>query len=78
MEYLLDTHSFLWFINGDEQLSKKAKEAILDTESSKYISIGSFWEIAIKLSLEKLKLDISYRDLQLQASSNGFEILGNS
>ena len=20
MEYLLDTHSFLWFINGDEQL----------------------------------------------------------
>jgi len=24
MEYLLDTHTFLWFINGDEQLSLKA------------------------------------------------------
>jgi PIN domain nuclease of toxin-antitoxin system len=24
MEYLLDTHTFLWFINGDMQLSKKA------------------------------------------------------
>jgi PIN domain nuclease of toxin-antitoxin system len=28
MEYLLDTHAFLWFINGDEQISPKAKKPL--------------------------------------------------
>jgi len=64
MEYLLDTHSFLWFINGDEQLSEKAKIAIQDPDATKYISIVSFWEIAIKISLGKIKLDMAYQDLQ--------------
>jgi PIN domain nuclease of toxin-antitoxin system len=48
MKYLLDTHTFLWFINGDEQLSKNAKEAITNPDRVKYVSIISFWEIAIK------------------------------
>ncbi len=75
MEYLLDTHSFLWFINGDEQLSEKAKIAILDPNATKYVSIISFWEIAIKISLGKIKLDMAYQDLQQHVSVNGFEIL---
>jgi PIN domain nuclease of toxin-antitoxin system len=75
MEYLLDTHSFLWFINGDEQLSGKAKKVIGDPDAVKYISIISFWEIAIKVSLGKLKLDMDYQDLQQQVLLNGFEIL---
>ena len=75
MEYLLDTHSFLWFINGDEQLSEKAKIVISDTDATKYISIISFWEIAIKISLGKLSLDMTYRDLRDQVILNGFDIL---
>ena len=75
MEYLLDTHSFLWFINGDEQLSEKAKIAIQDPDATKYVSIVSFWEIAIKISLGKIKLDMAYQDLQQHVSANGFEIL---
>ena len=42
MEYLLDTHTFLWFINGDAQLSKNAREAIGNPDTIKYISIASF------------------------------------
>jgi PIN domain nuclease of toxin-antitoxin system len=75
MEYLLDTHSFLWFINGDEQLSRKAQNAIADPDAIKYISIASFWEIAIKLNLGKLNLDMAYQDLRQQVITNGFEIL---
>ena len=75
MEYLLDTHTFLWFINGDTQLSKKAREAIADPDVIKYISIASFWEIAIKVNLGKLSLDMPYIDLRLQVTDNGFEIL---
>jgi PIN domain nuclease of toxin-antitoxin system len=75
MEYLLDTHSFLWFINGDEQLSGKAKNAITDPDAIKHISIASFWEIAIKVNLGKLSLDMAYQDLRQQVVANGFEIL---
>lgn len=75
MEYLLDTHTFLWFINGDDQISQKAKNAIADPEAMKYISIASLWEIAIKVNLKKLSLDMAYADLRQQVIGNGFEIL---
>ncbi|MFC5284909.1 type II toxin-antitoxin system VapC family toxin [Pedobacter alpinus] len=52
--FLLDTHTFLWFLNGDYQLSDKAKSNIEAVENRKFISIASIWEIAIKLSLGKL------------------------
>jgi PIN domain nuclease of toxin-antitoxin system len=75
MEYLLDTHSFLWFINGDDQLSLKAKNTIADPNSIKFISIASFWEIAIKVNLGKLSLDMAYQDLRQHIIANGFEVL---
>lgn len=75
MEYLLDTHTFLWFINGDAQLSKKAREAIVDPDAIKYVSIVSFWEIAIKLNFGKLSLGIPYIDLRHHVADNGFNIL---
>ena len=53
MEYLLDTHTFLWFINGDAQLSKKAREAIVDPDAIRYISIASFWGDRYKSQLGK-------------------------
>lgn len=75
MEYLLDTHSFLWFINGDDQLSQKAKSAITDSETVKYLSIASLWEIAIKVNIGKLSLDMTYVDLRQHVIDNGFEVL---
>jgi PIN domain nuclease of toxin-antitoxin system len=75
MEYLLDTHTFLWFINGDEQISQKAKDAITNPDAIKYISIISFWEIVIKLNLGKLNLDLPFEDLRKQVTLNGFDLL---
>ena len=63
MKILLDTHTFLWFVTADNQLSRKGKNIILDTANTKYISIATFWEIIIKLSLKKLKLQVSLDDL---------------
>jgi PIN domain nuclease of toxin-antitoxin system len=75
MEYLLDTHTFLWFINGDDHLSQKARKCIEDTDAIKYLSIISFWEIAVKISIGKLKLDLPYNELKDHAINSGFEIL---
>ncbi len=75
MEYLLDTHAFLWFLNGSDELSQKAKNAILNTDNVKYISIASLWEIAIKLNLGKLEIGVPYKKIKEQIIKDGFQIL---
>ncbi|MBU0570349.1 type II toxin-antitoxin system VapC family toxin [Patescibacteria group bacterium] len=49
MEYLLDTHIFLWWLNGDKRLKKNVKDVITNPTNSIYVSVISAWEIAIKL-----------------------------
>jgi PIN domain nuclease of toxin-antitoxin system len=48
--FLLDTHSLIWFFEGDAQLSRKARKIIDDEENIKFISIVSGWEMTIKQS----------------------------
>jgi len=54
MNLLLDTHTLIWFLNGDKRISVKAN-AIQNTNNFKYISIAIIWEITIKISLNKFK-----------------------
>ncbi len=54
MNLLLDTHTFLWFIAGDSSLSQSARSAIEDLNNNRYLSMASLWEIAIKVSIDKL------------------------
>ena len=56
MNYLLDTHSLLWYLAGSTQLSLKSRQIIDDTNNIIYVSIVSLWEIAIKMNLGKLSL----------------------
>lgn len=60
MRILLDTHSFLWFINGDPQLSVTARSHMEDETTDLFLSMASLWEIAIKMSLGKLQLAQPY------------------
>jgi PIN domain nuclease of toxin-antitoxin system len=75
MKFLLDTHTFLWFISGENQLSQKAKDAIENVESQSFLSIASLWEIGIKIRLNKLNIGMSFKDLRKQIDKNGFETL---
>ena len=56
MTFLLDTHIFLHFINGDSAISEKTIELINNPFLDKSISIVSIWEITIKISIGKLRL----------------------
>ena len=56
MNLLFDTHTFLWFTAGDSNLSQTARAAIEDENNNLYLSVASIWEIAIKVSIEKLEL----------------------
>lgn len=75
MRCLLDSHTFLWFITDAPETSQKANSLVLDESVDVFISIVSFWEISIKNSLGKLRLDVPYVSLLEAALKNGFEIL---
>jgi PIN domain nuclease of toxin-antitoxin system len=75
MDLLLDTHSLIWFLNGDEKLSISVKIAIEDPNNSKIVSIASIWEIAIKISLGKFRFPKGFKHFLDMVEDNGFELL---
>ena len=54
MRLLLDTHLFLWALDGS--LSSKARD-VLDSADDVYVSAASIWEISIKARLGRLDAD---------------------
>lgn len=56
MALLLDTHTFLWWVEDSPRLSKKARAAIGRSEEVCFLSLASCWEMAIKISLGRLQL----------------------
>lgn len=74
MPVLLDTHAFLWWCEDSPELSAKARRVIASEDC--FVSLASFWEIAIKISLQKLRVPgLPDRYLADQMSLNGFEQL---
>jgi PIN domain nuclease of toxin-antitoxin system len=57
VKLLLDTHVFLWLVEGDARLSSRAHAALADPQSNCLLSIASIWEMAIKVGSGKLKLN---------------------
>jgi PIN domain nuclease of toxin-antitoxin system len=54
MRCLLDTHTLLWWLFDDLNLSSSAREAITEPENEILVSAASAWEIATKHRLGKL------------------------
>ena len=54
MKALLDTHTLLWWLDGDEQLSTIARDWIGVASHSVLVSAASAWEIATKVRIGKL------------------------
>jgi len=60
---LLDTHAFLWFIAGSDDLSARARALIENAANRPFLSAASLWEMAIKLSLGKLRLALPFEEI---------------
>ena len=54
MQLLLDTHALLWWLAGDRRLSRAARAAIGNRNSTVLVSAASVWEISTKHRLGKL------------------------
>jgi len=56
MRILLDTHTFLWWLEDNPQLSQTARDAISNWDNEILISTATIWEISIKYGYGKLAL----------------------
>lgn len=76
MTALLDTQAFLWFVLDDPRLSATAKQFIEDSSNRLYLSPGSYWEIAIKISIGKYSLPVPFQSfIETQLTLNSIAIL---
>lgn len=76
MNYLLDTHTFLWAAFSPDKLSAKARNEIRSAENQVCISSVSFWEISLKYTLGKIELTAcTPADMPDIAAQMGFEII---
>ncbi len=57
MKLLLDTHTFLWLVEGSPKLSAAARTALADPGNELFLSVASVWELAIKIGNQKLTLN---------------------
>jgi len=76
MKYLFDTHTLLWTVTDDPQLSLKAKEIYLDAGNEILFSMASIWELAIKASLKKITFEKTLEKfIEEHVKGNNIDIL---
>lgn len=57
MRYIVDTHFLIWSLLDTERLSTRYLPFFNDRSAQKLVSGITFWEISLKYSLGKLKLE---------------------
>lgn len=69
MRLLLDTNVLLWTIAGDARVLP-LKDRLLDDDNEVFVSVASYWEVAIKAGIGKLNVDVA--ELRQAARLSGF------
>lgn len=73
---LLDTHVLIWYLEGNESLSRRHRDLIVNADNEVFVSISSLWEVAIKTSIGKLTIAKPLTDIFKQLSVQSINILG--
>ncbi|MEO6149108.1 MAG: type II toxin-antitoxin system VapC family toxin [Mucilaginibacter sp.] len=76
MDVIIDTHALIWFLEGADRLSFKAKEIIEKKQNKRYVCVASIWEITIKSSLGKLNFKPSPTEIEKILFINDIKVLG--
>jgi PIN domain nuclease of toxin-antitoxin system len=54
VNFLLDTHVLIWWLERNAKLGKRARKALLDPNAQVWVSSASIWEISIKAAIGRL------------------------
>ena len=68
MNYLLDTHAFIWWNDNSPKLPAHVRQTLSDRSNQIWLSHASVWELQIKIQLGKLRLGAPLADLIDQES----------
>ena len=77
MNVLLDTHSFIyWIENNSAALSPTAFTILSDKSNAIFLSLASIWEMQIKIQIGKLKF-VNYLSVVVEEQQrvNGMQLL---
>lgn len=58
MRLLLDTHIAIWWLTAPERISATLRHRVQSEADAVHISRASLWEMAIKINLGKLRIDL--------------------
>lgn len=73
MQLLPDTHTFVWFLANDPQLSTTASQLICDLTNQIFVSAASGWEITTKVRTGRWPaVDPLARTFRATIASQGF------
>ena len=76
MNYLLDTHTFLWAVSETKNFSKKVVEILKNQKNNIYVSAVTLWEISIKVRIKKLNIGpLEPEELISLAEQMDFELI---
>ncbi len=75
MALLLDTHTLIWYLEGDVQLSDTAQKQLDNRSIRRLVSTVSVWEMAVKVNLGKLDIKRPFTDLPNFFRANEFDWL---
>jgi len=75
MKYLIDTHVIIWHYESLSKIPPKIGEIIYNRENSIYLSSISLLEMAVKVNIGKLKLNITFDELLNHIENGDFIIL---
>lgn len=76
VRYLLDTCTWIFLLTDSPKLKQQQKQLILDPQNTKYLSVISVWEMAIKIEKGKLTLPKPLQELVFEACvKDNFKLL---
>jgi PIN domain nuclease of toxin-antitoxin system len=73
---LLDTHLLIWWMSDDPRLPAAVVERLQAPGAEVFVSQASLWEMAIKVSIGRLRVDLP--ELERQVPRQGFRWLAVS
>jgi PIN domain nuclease of toxin-antitoxin system len=76
MNYLLDTHVFIWAISERENLSNAVRKVLDNPDNTIFVSSITFWDISLKFSVGKLNVQGALpNELPKLSIETGFQLL---
>lgn len=75
MGYLLDTHALIWLLEDESRIPAQTLQLLKNPATPLVVSLVSFWEIAVKTSIGKLKLTHPIESIEAAFRQQGAKVL---